>query len=87
MVLGLGAAPVYPCLTHATPAHFGVENSQEMMGLQMACAYVGSTLTPWVVGLAAERVDAGIFPVVLLVLAAGMTLLTEQKNRLLPEVR
>ena len=35
-LLGLGNAPVYPAIIHATPANFGAENSQGIIGMQMA---------------------------------------------------
>lgn len=61
VALGLGCAPIYPSLLHATPANFGAENSQSIMGMQMACAYVGSTFMPPVFGwLAAGRACACI---------------------------
>ena len=58
-LLGLGCAPVYPAIIHATPQNFGAENSQGIIGMQMASAYVGSTLMPPLFGLIANR--AGLF--------------------------
>ncbi|MGI6108187.1 MAG: MFS transporter [Lachnospiraceae bacterium] len=46
IVIGLGCAPVYPCLIHSTPAHFGKDRSQAVIGVQMASAYIGTTLMP-----------------------------------------
>lgn len=46
VIIGLGCAPVYPCIIHSTPANFGAENSQGIIGIQMASAYVGSTFMP-----------------------------------------
>ena len=43
---GIGCAPVYPSIIHATPARFGKENSQAVVGIQMASAYTGSTFMP-----------------------------------------
>lgn len=82
MLIGLGCAPIYPCLLHATPEHFGAANSQALMGVQMACAYTGSTLTPPLVGIAAERIGIGVYPWVLLMLVVGMTVMTERLNRI-----
>lgn len=42
ILIGLGCAPVYPCIIHETPVNFGRELSMSMTGLQMAFAYVGS---------------------------------------------
>ena len=44
--IGLGCAPIYPAMLHETPNRFGKELSQRLMGIQMATAYVGSTLIP-----------------------------------------
>lgn len=34
MITGLGCAPIYPAIIHATPAHFGAEYSQAIIGIQ-----------------------------------------------------
>lgn len=81
ILIGLGCAPVYPCLLHQTPINFGVENSQTIMGLQMACAYTGSTLMPPLFGVIAQQASIGWYPVYLLVFVAGMALLSERVNR------
>ena len=39
VMIGLGCAPIYPCLIHSTPDHFGADKSQAIIGIQMACAY------------------------------------------------
>ena len=46
IIIGLGCAPIYPCVIHSTPEHFGPERSQAIIGIQMACAYVGSCIMP-----------------------------------------
>ncbi len=46
ILTGIGGAPLYPSLIHATPDNFGVKYSQSVIGLQMAVAYLGSTLGP-----------------------------------------
>ena len=55
VVMGLGCAPVYPSIIHATPDNFGAQNSQAIIGIQMASAYVGSTFMPPVFGLIARQ--------------------------------
>ena len=40
VVIGFGCAPIYPCVIHSTPAYFGEDKSQAIVGVQMACAYV-----------------------------------------------
>ena len=44
--VGLGCAPIYPGIIHATPSHFGADRSQAIIGVQMASAYVGNCLMP-----------------------------------------
>lgn len=57
IVIGFGCGPVYPCIIHSTPANFGAENSQGIIGIQMASAYVGSTFMPPVFGLIANHIN------------------------------
>jgi fucose permease len=62
VIIGLGCAPIYPSLIHLTPLAFGKDNSQTLIGLEMATAYVGSTFMPPLFGLLAEKVDILYFP-------------------------
>ena len=62
IIIGLGCAPVYPCIIHSTPRNFGAENSQGIIGIQMASAYVGSTFMPPVFGLIANNISLKIMP-------------------------
>ena len=78
VVVGLGCAPIYPSVIHSTPAHFGAENSQAMIGVQMASAYVGTCLMPPVFGLLANRVDISLFPLYLFVALAFMVIMHER---------
>ncbi|MBQ8171337.1 MAG: MFS transporter [Oscillospiraceae bacterium] len=83
---GLGCAPVYPCLIHATPECFGAENSQAVIGVQMACAYVGTTFMPPLFGLLAENISVSLFPWYLVAILVLMFVLSERKNRLTSHV-
>ncbi|MBT1172118.1 MFS transporter [Bifidobacterium sp. MA2] len=80
-VVGLGCAPVYPCIIHSTPAYFGEENSQAIVGVQMACAYIGSMLMPPLFGLIAQYVTIDLFPWYLLVFLALMVWMHESLRR------
>lgn len=62
VVMGLGCAPVYPSIIHATPDNFGAQNSQAIIGIQMASAYVGSTFMPPVFGLIANHISVALMP-------------------------
>ena len=66
ILVGLGCAPIYPSVIHSTPAHFGADKSQAIIGVQMASAYVGTCLMPPLFGLLAEHISIGLFPVYLL---------------------
>jgi fucose permease len=61
-VAGVGCAPVYPSIIHATPDNFGREKSQAIIGVQMAFAYTGITLMPPLFGLIAQNVNVGFLP-------------------------
>ena len=65
IIIGLGCAPIYPCVIHSTPNNFGAENSQGIIGIQMASAYVGSTFMPPVFGLIANHISLKLMPVYL----------------------
>ncbi|MBR0211612.1 MAG: MFS transporter [Oscillospiraceae bacterium] len=75
ILLGLGCAPVYPSLIHAAPIRFGAERSQAVIGLQMATAYLGTTLMPPLFGLLAARATLALFPWYMAALFAAMALL------------
>ena len=62
VVIGLGCAPIYPSIIHATPDNFGPENSQAIIGVQMASAYVGSTFAPPLFGFLSGRLGLALFP-------------------------
>ncbi len=72
IILGLGSAPIYPCLIHSTPGFFGAGNSQAVIGMQMASAYVGTCLMPPLFGLIAETVSVALYPLFLSVFLALM---------------
>lgn len=84
VLLGLGCAPVYPCIIHSTPEHFGADRSQAVIGVQMASAYVGTCLMPPVFGLIANHISVALFPVYL---AAILTVMAWMHERLLKRVK
>ena len=72
LLIGLGCAPIYPCVIHSTPDHFGAENSQAIIGLEMASAYVGICLMPPIFGIIADAVGLWTMPVVLGIISVIM---------------
>lgn len=79
--MGLGCAPIYPSIIHETPQNFGASNSQGVIGLQMASAYVGSTLMAPLFGLLAERISFGLYPIFMLVILMLMWVMAEWLHR------
>lgn len=80
IIIGLGAAPIYPSLIHATPDNFGKENSQAIIGIQMASAYVGILIAPAVFGGIAET-NIAFYPFFMLLFALALLGFTERVNR------
>ncbi len=66
ILIGLGCAPIYPSIIHATPERFGADRSQAIIGVQMASAYIGNCLMPPLFGLIAEHITVFLFPFYLL---------------------
>lgn len=80
-LMGLGCAPIYPCIIHSTPDHFGEENSQAIIGIQMASAYVGICCMPPLFGILANHIGAFLLPGYLAAILAGMILMCEELNK------
>ena len=78
VIIGLGCAPIYPCIIHSTPYNFGEENSQAIIGIQMAFAYTGSTLAPPVYGWLGDFVSMKILPFFLIAFFIVMLALVEK---------
>jgi len=77
IVIGIGCAPVYPCIIHMTPAVFGKERSQAMIGVQMAFAYTGFLTMPPLFGVIVENISISLLPVYLLVFLGLMFVMHE----------
>lgn len=84
LFIGLGCAPIFPSLLHETPNTFGKINSQALMGIQMASAYVGTTFMPPLFGLLAERTGYGALP---FYLGALLVLMVFMVNRIYPKAK
>lgn len=81
IVTGLGCAPIYPSVIHATPANFGRENSQSIIGIQMASAYVGTTFMPPLFGVLSNFLGIGFFPFYMILFAVLMVAMSEYLNK------
>ena len=81
VLVGVGCAPIYPSIIHATPDHFGADRLQAVIGIQMASAYVGNLVMPPLFGLLANNITPALFPFYLLVLLVLMVFMHEQLVR------
>lgn len=81
-LIGLGCAPVFPSLIHATPHHFGANKSQAVIGVQMASAYIGTCSLPPLFGFIANRFGISLLPVYVLFFCALMIASHERLIRL-----
>lgn len=80
-LMGLGCAPIYPCIIHSTPDRFGSENSQAMIGVQMASAYVGICCMPPLFGILANHIGVFLLPWYTGAILLVMTLMCERVNQ------
>ncbi len=85
ILIGLGCAPIYPCIIHSTPEHFGADKSQAIIGVQMAFAYMGTCLMPPLFGWIANHIHISLFPIYLLGVLFLMILMHERLLRHTPK--
>jgi fucose permease len=86
-IIGLGCAPIYPSLLHETPNNFGNEYSQAIMGIQMACAYIGTTFMPPLFGRMASYLNFDIFPLFIGSILVIKIIMVEIVNRKLDNIK
>ena len=86
ILIGLGFAPIYPCIIHSTPGNFGAENSGAIIGIQMASAYAGATFMPPVYGLLGKAIGFEIMPFYLFIFIALMLFMVEKTFRITKNV-
>ena len=77
VLIGLGCAPIYPCVIHSTPAHFGADKSQAIIGVQMAFAYIGTMLMPPLFGMIARGISVALLPFYLFAILVVMIIMHE----------
>ena len=77
IMIGLGCAPIYPCIIHSTPSHFGEDKSQAVIGVQMAFAYTGTLCMPPLFGIIANTITVALLPVYLIILLVLMIVMHE----------
>lgn len=84
ILIGLGCAPIFPSMQHATPDHFGMEHTQDLIGLQMAAAYIGTLVLPPMFGFVAERFSLSLLPAFLGFYLIIMSISTKRLRRITP---
>lgn len=82
IMTGIGCAPIYPCIIHATPYNFGKDKSQAIIGLQMASAYTGSTFMSPLFGIIAEHTSISLYPFYLVIFLVVMVVMIERVNKM-----
>ena len=82
LLIGLGCAPIYPCIIHSTPAHFGEDHSQAIIGVQMASAYTGILVMPPLFGLIANHISVSLMPIYLALILVLMAVMCERLNKI-----
>ncbi len=82
VLIGLGCAPIYPSMLHETPVRFGKNNSVRLMGIQMAFAYIGTTLIPPLLGYIMGKTGMELYPIFILILLVIMILGSERVNKI-----
>ena len=81
VLIGLGCAPIYPSLIHSVPERFGENTSQSVIGVQMASAYVGTSLMAPFFGVVLRILNISVFPYYLLLILTVMYLSHERLVR------
>ncbi len=61
-LIGLGSAPVFPCIIHSTPYNFSIKYSQAITGVEMAAAYTGTLIMPAIFGVIGREISFGLYP-------------------------
>lgn len=86
VIIGLGCAPVYPCIIHMTPDLFGKDKSQAIIGVQIAFAYTGFCIMPPLFGLIANHISISLLPPYLLALLLLIGVMHERLVKLKTKV-
>ena len=80
-LMGLGCAPIYPCIIHSTPERFGADNSQALIGVQMASAYIGICCMPPLFGVLANSIGVWLLPWYTGAILVLMAIMCERLNK------
>lgn len=79
--IGLGCAPVFPCMMHETPRRFGSTQSGVITGYQVGAAYLSGVAIIPLIGLLAGRLSLVAIPSCILLFAVLTLIDTELLNQ------
>jgi fucose permease len=82
VLMGLGCAPIFPSLMHETVRRFPTEAVRQLIGRQMTCAYIGSSVVPAAFGLVATWAGLQTVMPVVVVLFLVLLLVTSRLDRI-----
>lgn len=92
VLIGLGCAPIYPAIIHATPDRFGEKLSSNVVSVQMGCGYIATLVINPSFGALGSSFTFLALPYAVLLFLLMCVLgnetvlkLTKDKDRLLPE--
>jgi fucose permease len=82
ILIGLGCAPVFPCMVHETPKRFGNSQSGIIIGYQMGMAYLSGVLIIPLIGLCAGRISLETIPLCIFSFSILTLIDTERLNQM-----
>lgn len=77
VLLGLGLAPIFPCLMSRTPARLGTNYAAHAIGFQVSAATIGGAAFPALAGIVAQQIGPETVAQMSVVLAVAIWLLHE----------
>ena len=81
ILIGIGCAPVFPCMIHETPRRFGSGKSAIITGYQVGMAYLSGVAIIPLIGLLAGRVTLEAIPLCIIIFTVLTLVVTERLNQ------
>jgi len=81
LLLGLGFAPIYPCMMHETPERFDDDTYRRVIGLSVGAGCVGGSVLPGLVGVLMSSTTLEALGPCVGALILALALLSEALNR------
>lgn len=82
ILIGLGFAPIYPCMMHETPKRFNEEISNALIGYQVGAACLGGSAISGGLGLIFSMTSLELLAPALAILLVSMIVISEYLNRI-----